>query len=68
VLAIERRADLLLVDEMRGRWTATAAGIKVTGLLGVVASAKRAGLIDLAKPVLDDLIQIARFWIGPELV
>jgi predicted nucleic acid-binding protein len=28
-----------------------------------VARAKRAGLIDLAKPVLDELIQIARFWI-----
>lgn len=37
------------------------------GLLGVVAKAKQAGLIDLAKPVLDDLIQTARFWIGPGL-
>ena len=67
VLAIERRADLLLVDERRGRSTARAAGIAVTGLLGVVAKAKQAGLIDLAKPVLDDLIQTARFWIGPGL-
>jgi predicted nucleic acid-binding protein len=32
-----------------------------------VARAKRAGLIDLAKPVLDELIQVARFWIGPDL-
>jgi predicted nucleic acid-binding protein len=32
-----------------------------------VAEAKRAGLLDMAKPVLDELIQIARFWIGPEL-
>jgi predicted nucleic acid-binding protein len=46
---------------------AAAAGLTVTGLLGVVATAKRAGLIGLAKPVLDDLIQIARFWIGPGL-
>jgi uncharacterized protein len=67
VLAIERRADLLLVDERRGRRTATAAGLTVTGLLGVVARAKRVGLIDLAKPVLDELIQIARFWVGPDL-
>lgn len=43
------------------------AGVTVTGLLGVVAKAKQAGLIDLARPVLDELIQIARFWIGPEL-
>ena len=47
MLAIERRA-------------ATAAGLTVTGLPGVVAGAKKAGLIDLTKPVLDDLIQIAR--------
>jgi predicted nucleic acid-binding protein len=67
VPAVERRADLLLVDERRGRRTASAAGLRVTGLLGVVATAKRAGLIDLAKPVLDELIQMARFWIGPDL-
>lgn len=67
MLAIERRADLLLVDERRGRRSAIAAGLTVTGLLGVVATAKRAGLIDLAKPVLDELILVARFWIGAEL-
>jgi predicted nucleic acid-binding protein len=67
VLAIENRADLLLVDERRGRRTAVAAGLSVTGLLGVVARAKQAGMIELAKPVIDELIQIARFWIGGEL-
>jgi predicted nucleic acid-binding protein len=67
VLAIERRADLVLVDERRGRKTANGAGLTVTGLLGVVARAKQAGLIQLARPVLDELIQVARFWIGPEL-
>ncbi len=55
------------MDERRARRTAAAAGITVTGLLGVVARAKQAGLIDLAKPVLDELIETARFWIGPEL-
>jgi uncharacterized protein len=67
VLAIERHADLLLVDERRGRRTAIAAGLTVTGLLGVVARAKQAGLIVLAKPVLDELMHVARFWIGHEL-
>jgi predicted nucleic acid-binding protein len=57
----------LLVDERRGRRTAAAAGLSIIGLLGIVAKAKRAGLIDRAKPVLDELIQTARFWIGPEL-
>lgn len=67
VLAVERRAELLLVDERRGRRTARAAGLTVTGLLGVVARAKRSGLIELGKPVVDELIQIARFWIGSDL-
>jgi predicted nucleic acid-binding protein len=67
VLAIERRAGLLLMDERRGRRTATAAGLKVTGLLGVVVTAKQAGFIEQAKPILDQLIQLARFWIGSDL-
>jgi predicted nucleic acid-binding protein len=67
VLALEQHADLLLVDERRGRRTAHAEGLVITGLLGVVAQAKRHGLIDAAKPVLDELIQRARFWIGPAL-
>jgi hypothetical protein len=50
VLAIERRADLLLVDERRGRRSAGASGLMVTGLLGVVAAAKHAGVIAAAKP------------------
>ena len=66
-LAIERRADVLLVDERRGRRIATAEGLAVTGLLGVVVRAKEAGSLDLAKPVLDELIRIARFWIAPDL-
>jgi predicted nucleic acid-binding protein len=67
VLAIERGADFLLMDERRGRRIAVAAGLTVTGFLGVVAGARRAGLIDLRKPVLDELIQTVRFWIGPNL-
>jgi uncharacterized protein len=66
-LAIERRADVLLVDERRGRRIATAEGLTVMGLLGLVARSKEAGLIDLAKPVLDELLHVARFWIGPNL-
>lgn len=67
VLAVERHAELLLVDERRGRRIAMALGLRITGLLGVLADAKRAGLIESIKPVLDELIQNAKFWIGPEL-
>lgn len=67
VLALERRADFLLVDERRGRRAARTAGLRVTGLIGVLTEAKGAGLIDAVKPVLDDLIRDARFWIGQAL-
>lgn len=67
VLAVEFHADLLLVDERRARRIATALGLTVTGLLGVLADAKKVGLLERAKPVLDELIQKAGFWIGPDL-
>ena len=54
-LAVERQAGLLLIDERRGRRIAVAMGLAVTGLLGVVARAKRGGFIPLAKPVIDQI-------------
>jgi hypothetical protein len=50
VLAFERRADLLLMDERRGRQMATGLGLRVTGLIGVLAEAKQAGLINESSP------------------
>jgi len=67
VLALEKRADLLLVDERRARRVAAALGLRVTGLLGILVEAQRAGLVERVKPVLDDLIARAGFWIGADL-
>jgi uncharacterized protein len=67
-LALEKRADLVLVDERLGRRAARALGLRVTGLLGVLAEAKRAGLIERVKPVIEDLQERAGFWISAELV
>nr|AGS52677.1 hypothetical protein [uncultured bacterium contig00064] len=52
-LALEKAADYLLVDEKKGRKTATENRIKVIGSLGVLIMAKRKGLIKLIKPSLD---------------
>ncbi len=61
VLALELEAELLLMDERRGRAVATAYGLSVTGLLGILLQAKRNGFIPLVKPVLDQLIKEADF-------
>jgi len=48
VVAAELDAELLLVDEKRGRRIAIDRGLEVTGLLGVLAEAKARGLISLS--------------------
>lgn len=57
ILALELNAELLLLDERRGRKVAKNLGIKqITGLLGVLLEAKQKGLISKIKPVIDQLI------------
>jgi predicted nucleic acid-binding protein len=66
-LAVEIEADLILLDERKGREIASRLGLKAIGLLGVVVEAKQRGLIVAAKPVVDELIHKAGFWIGQDL-
>jgi hypothetical protein len=66
-LASELEADLLLLDERRGRLVASRLELRFIGLLGVLIEAKHRGLIPGVQPILDDLIQKAGFWISCEL-
>ncbi len=66
-LALELRADWLIIDEQLGRKIAIEHNLKITGILGILIEAKRQGLIPLVKPILDDLINIAQFWVKPSL-
>ena len=45
-LALEIRADLVLLDERRGRVVATELGLMITGTLGVLVEAGLRGIID----------------------
>lgn len=66
-LAVELKADLLLLDERRGRMAAKQLGITVVGLLGILLVAKQRGYLVAIKPLLQDLMTLAGFWIDQEL-
>lgn len=56
LLAQEKDADLLIMDDNAAKKTAKYLGLNVTGTLGVVIKAKQEGLIDSVKEVIDQLI------------
>lgn len=64
VLASERGADFLLMDERVGRSIARERGIPTIGLIGALAAAKQMGLLPAVRPVLDALRVEAGFWVG----
>lgn len=66
-LALELRADLILLDERRATRAARQLGLKTLGLLGVLLLAKRKGLVKEARPLLDRLEKDAGFWIAKDL-
>ncbi|MEB3765648.1 MAG: DUF3368 domain-containing protein [Desulfurococcales archaeon] len=67
VLALERNAGLLLVDDRDARNLAKKLGLQVMGTLGVIALAKYKGLISKAKPIIDKLVE-SGFWISRKLL
>jgi uncharacterized protein len=67
-LALELHADALLLDEQMGRQAALALGLPITGLLGVLLLAKRAGHLASLRPVILSLQEKAGCWFAEPLV
>jgi len=61
VLATELQASLLLIDDLDGRITAQKLNLQVMGTVGILARARKNGLIQQLKPLLDELIATHRF-------
>jgi hypothetical protein len=66
-LAIELRADLVLLDERLARAVATRVGLRHMGLLGCILEGKRASHIPAVRPLLDALVTLAGFWFSAQL-
>jgi uncharacterized protein len=67
VLATEREADLIILDESLARFHAKHIGIKITGTAGILLKAKQLGYIKEIKPILIELKEKG-IWLSNELI
>lgn len=66
-LAVEMKADILIIDEWFGRNIAESYGLNIIGLFGILLGAKRRGYIKAVKPYMDDLIKSYGFRVSEAL-
>lgn len=57
ILAREKNADLVIIDDYAARKTAEYLGLKLTGTVGVLIKAKQSGIIDNIMPVIQTMEQ-----------
>ncbi|MBI5749618.1 MAG: DUF3368 domain-containing protein [Nitrospinae bacterium] len=67
VLAIEKKAELVLLDEVEARDIAEYHGLNFSGTIGCLIEAKRIGIVSAIKPMLDKMINDAHYWIHDDL-
>ena len=67
VLATEKGADLLIMDEFLGRFHAKHTGLKVSGTIGILIKAKKLGHIKELKPLLFEL-KAKNVWLSDSII
>lgn len=67
ILANEKKADLVIIDENLGRFHARNSNLKITGTLGILLKAKNDGLIETIKPLLNEL-KNKGIWLSEQLI
>jgi predicted nucleic acid-binding protein len=56
-LALERHIPLVCIDEWKGRRAALAAGLRVTGVLGLLGKAKLLGILPALRPLINRAVE-----------
>lgn len=66
-LALEQQVTTVCLDDWKGRRAASAAGLRVTGSLGLLVRAKSLGLVPAIAPIVAAILR-GGVWYHPELV
>ncbi|WP_457641817.1 DUF3368 domain-containing protein [Persephonella sp.] len=61
-LSLEIKANLLLIDDRKGRTIAEKENINITGTVGILIKAKKLGIIKEIKPYIYELIEKGNFY------
>jgi uncharacterized protein len=64
--AVDKAADLLIIDELNGRKAATALGLDIIGTIGILLLAKKKKILKTIKQHLGDLRENG-FWISEKI-
>lgn len=67
VLALEKKADILLIDERKGARIATEFGVRTIGLLRLLIELKQRSIIPQVEPILIELRESGGFWMSEKL-